>query len=364
MDFRAEARKIFQGDPNAKVVWQPRIEHWFNMNRKRGTLPEQFKDSDIFEVYKDLDASVRYITEAEPVRRVDTKDVTIAREMRDGATIITWKTPLGELRRVDASTIDSWLTTEFPVKNVDDLKIATYVWEATDYEPDFQAYQSELDRMGSRAMPTVIVPRVNVMRLFLEFSGFEEGIFAMQDHPREVRDFFAAVDASDQRYIRAVLQTPAEFINFGDNIHCDLLPPPFLKEFAIPAYDARHGLLHAAGKFTFSHWDGDVASIIPYARETKLDGIEAITFEPMGDATMEMIEEHMGNDLVLIDGICATSFLPFVSMDEFEQEVHEIIDRLHPHLILGVSDEPPPDAQYEKLKRVTEIVTEYNKKMV
>ena len=360
MNFREEMHKIFRGDPTAKVLWQPRIEHWFGMNKRRGTLPEPFAEGDVFDVYEAIDASIRYLPSWCPVRHIDDPSVKYSTSTDGDAHIYTTTTPVGAIRRVESPTSDSPRIVEFPVKTKDDLRVVRYLIEGANYEPDTETYLADLERHGNRAMTTALVPRVNVMRLFIEYCGFEDGVYLLHDAPEEVRSFTDVADAADLRYCRALLETPAEFINYGDNIHCDMLPPPLLKEYVMPAYHQRNELLQPAGRFTFSHWDGDVRTIIPYARETGMDGLEAITFQPMGDATFEMIEEHMGKDMVLVDGICATSFLPFVSMEEFDAEVRMLIDHLHPRLVLGVSDEPPPDAEYRKLQRVTEIVAEYN----
>lgn len=363
VDHREEMRKIFRGDPSAKVVWQPRIEHWFHMNRKAGTLPESLAGYETIDVYRDLQASMRYLPCWSPVKHIHDSSVTEVREVDGDTAVYRCKTPVGEIRKVERSTAESCLTEEFFVKNLDDLRVAQYLVESTTFEPNAEAFESDLREFAPWGMSTAVIPRVNVMRIFIEYFGFEGGIYALHDSPTEIRAFTDVMDASDLRYLDALLQTPVEFINYGDNIHCDMLPPPLLEAYVMPAYHQRNEPIHAAGRYCYSHWDGDVRTIIPYARETGMDGIEAITFKPMGDATFEMIEEHMGKDMVFVDGICATSFLPQFSMEEFEAETRELIERLHPKLVLGVSDEPPPGSEYAKLQRVTEIVAEYNAKL-
>jgi len=361
INFREEMRKIFSGDPSAKVVWQPRIEHWFNISQKRGTLPEQFQNGTVYDVYESLDASIRYPPSWAPVNNVYDSSIRYTSEETPESIVQAWKTPLGEVRRVDCKTIDSFLTREYPLNNLDDLRVVQYIVEGTQYKADIESYIADQEGFSGRAVPTALVPRVNLMRIFIEYCGFEEGIYFLHDCPEEIRGLVRVIDQADLRYCRELLKVPAEFINYGDNIHCDMLPPPLLKEYVMPSYHQRNEIFHAVGKFTYSHWDGDVRTILPYARETGMDGIEAITFKPMGDATFEMVERYMGADLVLVDGICATSFLPNVSKEEFDREVRELIERLHPHLVLGISDEAPPDSEFYKLERVSEIVEEYNR---
>ena len=59
MDFREKLTHIWEG-VGEEVVWQPRLEYWYQANRNRDTLPPEYQDKDLFEIYDDLDASVRY----------------------------------------------------------------------------------------------------------------------------------------------------------------------------------------------------------------------------------------------------------------------------------------------------------------
>jgi len=84
-------------------------------------------------------------------------------------------------------------------------------------------------------------------------------------------------------------------------------PDLFLK-YHLPACQRRCERLHAAGKSVVSHWDGDVKPLLRYAKETGLDGIEAVTPSPQGDVTIPEIHEALGDRVFLQDGIPAVYF--------------------------------------------------------
>ena len=73
------------------------------------------------------------------------------------------------------------------------------------------------------------------------------------------------------------------------------------ERYVLPAYQRRCELLHAAGKFLHAHWDGDCRPLLKYARDTGLDGIEAITPAPQGDVTLEETKAALG-DMAHIQG--------------------------------------------------------------
>ncbi|MEM2875775.1 MAG: hypothetical protein QXL67_02345, partial [Candidatus Bathyarchaeia archaeon] len=59
MSFRERILATFEGKPIDNVVWQPRIEKWYEVNSKMGTLPERYKGMSYLEVCDDLKISPR-----------------------------------------------------------------------------------------------------------------------------------------------------------------------------------------------------------------------------------------------------------------------------------------------------------------
>ena len=130
----------------------------------------------------------------------------------------------------------------------------------------------------------------------------------------------------------------------------------------LPDYHHRNDLLHNGDKryFTFAHWDGDTRSILRYAQETELDGIEAITPLPQGDVTVEQIKQHLGDKVALIDGIAATLFDEIYPIEMLEAQARQLIDLFAGKLILGISDEMSSTGNIDRVKFITDLVDDYN----
>jgi len=175
-----------------------------------------------------------------------------------------------------------------------------------------------------------------------------------------VERYFSALSESHERLIEVINASPLEAINFGDNVHAGLLPPELFKKYALPEYEKRNHLLHQAGKFTFSHWDGDVKALLPYARHCGFDGIGAVTPKPQGDVTLQEVKEAFGDDLFLIDGIAALLFEDSYPLDELKRQVQEAIALFAPKLVLGISDELSLLGNLERVRIVGDLVDEYN----
>ena len=359
MSFRDRILRVYRRGPDAPLVWQPRLEHWFHVNRREGTLPEKYRSSELSDIYDDLGASVRYFWLPEGIRVIHGPGVSVERREENGYWYTRWSTPMGELVRVERVTWDSCMTVKFPIENLRDMSVMEYVLRGDRYEFDPQAFHWALAEVGDRAAPTVILPRINLQRLFIDFVGYERTIFFLYDHPQETESLIQAIDEADDRLCAVVKDAPYDLVNFGDNVHSDLLPPTLFEQYVFPRYRELAVLFHGAGKFCYPHWDGKVKPLMRYAQSCGFDGIEAITFEPQGDVSIEESKEAMG-DVILIDGLPAVLFLPGFSESELEKYTRRVIEAFQPNIILGISDELPPGGDIERCRLVSKIVAEYN----
>jgi sugar phosphate isomerase/epimerase len=119
-------------------------------------------------------------------------------------------------------------------------------------------------------------------------------------------------------------------------------------------------IIHKAGKFTLTHWDGDVKALLPYARDLGFDAIEAITPVPQGDVTLEEMKDALKDDIFLIDGIAALLFDPLYPLERLAAQAQRLIELFAPKLILGISDEMPYPGDMERLAVIGDMVDAYN----
>jgi len=349
---------VFKGLKPDKVPWQPRLHHWYAVNKKLGTLPAKYRDAGILEVYDDLKASPRsYHFFNATIRIVQGGDVKV-KTWEDEFTISTkYETPKGSLREMQRKTehgIASYHI-EYPVKSVEDLLILAYVIGHQSFEFDMPLYEAARREVGERAEPIVSVPHLPIQRLIIYYMGFKATVQALWKYPDKVEDFLSILDLSDDIRFKIVGSSPIRIVNFGDNIHHDLVSPPWFRKYVLPYYWRRTRELHEVGKYCTSHWDGRVGKLLSYVRQTGLDGIECLTPQPQGDVTLEEMKEALG-DMVLIDGLPATHFLPQVSNAELKAFAEKVLMMFSPRLILGVSDMLPPGGDIEKIRLISEMV--------
>jgi len=356
------------GRSKGRIIWQPRIGCWLTDKQFAGEpFPAPFTDMDLYEIYRELDCSARLYEYNSCFRRVEHPGVTWTDESlneTDTKTVI--HTPVGDQVRVLRTTTSNWhtITVKWEVETEEELKVAAWREENATWEWDQPQYDHWQETAGDLGAPTMFMPRMNVQSLYIEKMGSERGIYAIYDWPDTAAAYFRALDENADRLIDVINASPIDIVNFGENIHAGTLHPRWFRKYHLPECRRRCDRLHSAGKFVCSHWDGDVKPLLPFARETSLDGIEAITPHPQGDVTLEETREALGDDLFLLDGIPAIFFDETFSVETLAECTERIIELFAPKLILGISDEISSTGDLERIRVVGQIVDAYNASVV
>ncbi|BCW99841.1 MAG: hypothetical protein KatS3mg024_2668 [Armatimonadota bacterium] len=360
MTFRERTIRIFRHEPVDNIVYQPRIEHWYNYNKRHGTLPPPYDRMELLEVYDHLGCSIRpYHYFNDCLKIEEHPDVrTEVRPTHDGHIVFTI-TPVGALvRRVEVSELARH-TVEYPVKSAEDVDTLEWLLRNRTAWFDMDLFRQLNEMVGERTAPMMYLPRVNMQRILIELVGWENALFMLADDRPLLERLVRIINETDETWLQVVLDCPIEIFNFGDNIDEYLLSPPLFEEFVLPVYQDRARRFRERGKFTHSHFDGNVKHLLKYLQVSGLDGFEALTPQPQGDLTIQEMKEALGDNLILLDGIPMTAFLPSTPYEEFERQTREIIETFSPNLILGISDEPSPVCDIERVRRAGEIMEEY-----
>ncbi len=314
----------------------------------------------MLEVFDDLGCSVRaYWAFNECIHIEHDERVDVATGDEGRCTIETMSTPVGRLTTVLERTSEAFHTKKYPIVTPDDMRVMEWVLRHKRVRFDSDWYAKACALIGDRAAPCIYISRINLMRILIEFMGFENGLTALYEYPREMESLISAINETDDPLLDVLCMSPIEIINFGDNVHQALCAPPLFEKWMLPEYQRRNERLHAASKKTYPHWDGDCRQLLPYARDCGFDGFEAITPVPQGDVTLEEVRDTLG-DRIMIDGIPCTDFLPSEPVESLIANTRKCIEYFAPNLVLGISDELSPVGDIERVRMVSEIAAEYH----
>ncbi len=374
-----EMMAVYEGREGLPLVFQPRLRHWFDVNFNAGTLPDRYQGMYLDEVYRDLGVAPREVwgprrTGSEmsgyfALKVVDGDDVEVwtrrtfgyEGQGEDEHIITEYRTPVGTLRQVQRFTEHgtSLMNVEYFLKGLDDLKVFEHVLEERSYEWDRNRFEWGKRRYGDAIPLRANLERSPIMWLIVGIMGFKRTVTMIWRHPEEMKAFMGVLEAEHLKQIEAYRGKPVAELSFGDNMHQDLCPPPYFRDYVIPFYRRAVPRVHAQGMVATSHWDGFVKQLLPLVGETGLDGLECVTPLPQGDVTLGEMKEGMGG-MFLRDGIPAVLMCPWTPEETLESHVRELIDAFYPRLILGISDLLPANGDVERVRLVNEIVEGFN----
>ncbi len=361
-------KNVAFGKAEGQIIWQPRIGCWYSDKIfDRSGLPAPYTGLDFHDVYYALGVSARLYEFNSCFKRLEHPGVRFEQVQlneTDVETIV--HTPVGKQTAIHRKSVNSAhpITLKWEVDSLEELKVVTWREENATWEWDQEQYDHWLKATEGLGAPTIFMPRMNIQNLYLDKMGVEKGVYALYDWPDQIETFFQKLEECQDRLIEVVNQSPIDIINFGENVHSGTLSPDLFLKYHLPACQRRCDKLHAAGKFCCSHWDGDTGPLLRYAKETGLDGIEAITPLPQGDVTLEEIKDALGDEVFLLDGIPAIYFDDIYSEEILIECTEKIIEMFAPKLILGISDEISSTGDIERVRLVDKLVDGYNKNIV
>lgn len=378
---------VLEGREAQKLVWWPRIKHWYDMNNSANTLPDRYQGLYLDEIYKDLGVTPRqvwtgglfgggeyggYISLA--TREGSDIDVWVRpskglyyKDMAGNFIVTRYETPVGEMRQVVKRTErgTSIYPVEYYLKDQESIEVYKYVLDRREYEFDWQYYRWGEKRYGDKIYPRAAMGRAPLLRLVIDLMGLNRTVIWLWKHPEEMEELMELMLQDLEKQVEAYADTPVVELSLSSNIHESLCSPIQFKKHMIPHLRRITDKIHAAGKYATAHWDGFVKSLLPLLKETGLDGVECVTPKPQGDVTLEEIKNHIIDEgKFLRDGIPAILFTRRYPTEELEAFTRRILDVLgrSGRLQLGISDLLPANGDIERIRLVDEIVKEWNKK--
>lgn len=358
-----------------RLSFSPRLNYWYTKNKhilhskgiKESGIPEKYHKKSQIQIYDMLEATIRYCLESCNIPLYShsyipniIKTRIYFRSLKEGGNILRFKTKYGSLiqKTMPAGGGISEVISEFFVKTIDDLKNLKYILENSNYfilKP-FIKY-AEL-KLKNKAVISTFLPRSPYQKCILEYLGFKQTQVFLRRYPREMEEFLNFLNMMEDKLYMDFCRTSIKIFNFGENIDANLTPPHMFQKYCIPYYEKRVKQLHQAGKYCHVHIDGDFKDILPFLHDLPFDGIEALTFKPQGDVEIQEAKNAIGNK-ILLDGVPSILFLPQYSNEYVKDYTKKIIETFSPHLILGISDEMPPNGDIRKVEIISKIIQEF-----
>ena len=382
-----------RGQPVDRIPWAPRMDLWMIALRARKAIPPRFAAAaNTVEISRAMGTGCHAVRADYTLSRAPAEmtlrgfgvdnhpdypfsvvidDLPVEFSAREGNLRTSIRTPAGTVvthleqsAEMTRNGISLPFVKEYPIKSVSDFEAVGAVFEHMKIVPTPEAYRAFHRRIGDEGVAVANGPLgASPLHLLLhDLCPMDLFFYLYADERKALRKLAGRIEPFFESMLDAVCASSAEVCLWGANYDRDLTWPPFFREEIAPWLRRAAERLHRAGKLLLTHTDGENHGLLPLYPEVGFDVAESVCPAPMTRLSLAQIREGMGKRIAVWGGIPSVALLPR-SMDErsFESYLDGLFASLGDGrgLILGVSDNVPPDADLGRMERIAERIERF-----
>ena len=378
-----------RGEPTDRLPWAPRMDLWSIALNSRGQLPEQYQGRDTVGIARELGTACHAVradfTQARTPEdlilrgvgfdnhpdfpyQVQLRDLPFDYQHDAENQVTTFHTACGDLtthlQMTAAMKLDGIslpFHCSFAIDGAADFDKVACIFDHLEVIPAPERYGQFHARIGEEGVAVAAGPiAASPMHLVLhELVAMDQFFYLYVDAYEGLVELAERMTPVYEAILETVAGSDAEVVFWGANYDQDLTWPPFFAEHIAPWLRRVSDRLHRSGKLLLTHTDGENQGLLPLYGDCRFDVAESVCPEPMTRCTLAQLREGMGDQTTVWGGIPSVALLPD-AMDEaaFEAYFDKVFAELGTgeRLILGVSDNVPPDADLGRLRRLGERV--------
>lgn len=391
MTHRERMLATIRRQPTDQIPWAPRMDLWYIAHRARGTLPKQFVGLNTVEIAEVLDVACHAV--GADFTRPGKRDVSLRglgmdnhqdypyrmelhdlpmESHDDGQDLRTRiRTPAGEVfthlhRTVQMARdgISLPFVKSYAIRSVNDFEAVAHVFDHLEVIPTPEAYQAFHERVGERGIAVARGPiAASPMHLILhELVAMDQFFYLYNDEREALHRLTRRIEPFFEAALEALVVCDAEVVFWGGNYDQNLTWPPFFEEEIALWLKKVSDRLHAAGKLLLTHTDGENRALLPLYPACGFDVAESVCPHPMTQCTLAELRKGMGPKTTIWGGIPSITLLDSaMEHSAFTAYMDNLFGSLGTgdRLILGVSDNVPPDVNMGRLERIKEWVEDF-----
>lgn len=349
------------------LPWGLRIDYWYKAHAKAGTLPEKYRDCSIWDITRDTGAGIQ--AHHGRMHREVLRNVEVVTREQGREKITDYITPVGAVstKMVLTETFEKTDTRPYEkekmFKRVEDYPVIEYIVENTDIVPAYEQFVNLDKLVGDDG---VVIARMDLSpmhRIMRDFMGYERFFYELHDNPDKVDHLFGVLLDQGRKIARVAADSPADIVHSDSNLVDAIHTPKIFERYFVPWFQELSELLHSKGKILQCHTDGELRRLLPLFTKTGIDVAEAFSPPPMTLCTATDLKKAWGDRITIWGGIATQLLADPYTDEEFEDYVVSLFKEIAPgyNFIVGVGDNVPVAAKFDRLKRVTELIDKYGK---
>ena len=365
------------------------MDLWAIALRARGKLPAEFRDLDTVAIARKLGIACHAVRADYTFRRAPTElifrglgldnhpdypyrvevrglPVTFRHDTENLWTTV--RTPAGEVHmhlkltgQMARDGISLPFVERYPIGTEEDLEAVAQLFEHLEVVPTPGAYAAFHERVGEQgvAVANGLISASPMQLILHELMPMEQFFYLYHDRPEVLQRLAARMEPFFHAALEAVANSGAEVVYWGANYDQDVTWPAFFAKEIAPWLQSVGQGLHDRGKLLLTHADGENQALLPLYPACGFDVAESVCPAPMTRCTLRELRAGFGPGTTVWGGVPSVALLDESMSDrQFEDYLDRLFGQLGSgdRLILGVSDNVPPDANLDRLHRIRERV--------
>jgi hypothetical protein len=239
---------------------------------------------------------------------------------------------------------------KYPVETKDDFFMLLDLWSGADVTETELCPENYhvIDMIGDSGILIPDLPPSPIQHLIEYDLGLENFCYFMQDYPEEMDRIISEMHRCNlKEYEFSARDFPVVAVMAGENTSTTLISPELYKKYSMNHMRDFCDAMHKHGKLAIIHMCGHIRGLLPYIKETGLDGIDALTQPSVGNCPFEDALDVIGDDLIIIGTMDSTVFQgPTATREDIQRELDRMYTpriRESRFLLWPVSDGLPTD---------------------
>jgi hypothetical protein len=267
------------------------------------------------------------------------------------------RTPVGEVSTVgEPAGFTTW-TIEKLFKRPEDYKVLRFLEADRVYRADYESFRQAEAWLGEDVILRADVGAAPLHRIMIQWMGLETFAVEWADRRDEILRLESVMRSRLRDVYPILADSPITHANMGGNEVTQVMGPQRYREFCIPLYNECAEALHAKGKLLGSHLDGNNRLWAADVAACALDYVEAFTPAPDTDMTLDDALAAWPDKVLWIN---FPSSMHLVSLERIRQTARQIVAAARDtgRIILGITEDVPPDRWQENLLAISEVINE------
>ncbi|NLD73946.1 MAG: hypothetical protein GX649_14690 [Chloroflexi bacterium] len=247
-----------------------------------------------------------------------------------------------------------------------------YVEEAADYpalwayledgviREDYAQFHKDAADLGEDGTPLVAIERTPYQQLWVQWVGLGTLGYHIADYPDLVMRTVEILDRRAREIMEIAARSPAEFIDFPDNITAPAIGPRRFAEYCVPYYNALADMLAERGGVVFVHTDGDLRPLWGLLAASKVGGLDSLAPAPDNDTSVADAARLFPEKRLFVNFPSSQHLLPAEGVRAVADEILAAAGHTG-RLQIQLSENVPPTTWRTSLPAIAEAVEAFGR---